>query len=108
GWAGVDRSTPLSMVTADSTAAAASRLAQITMAVRKLEFIAMGSRYAAPVSPTASGSPATAISPAARATALLTPLAVPAWRTSALARTVAVRGATVADRPRPKNSTAGK
>jgi hypothetical protein len=38
---------------------------------------------------------------------LLTPLATPACRTSALARTVAVSGATTADRPSPNTVTAG-
>jgi hypothetical protein len=38
---------------------------------------------------------------------LLTPLATPAWRTSAEARTVAVSGATTPDRPSAKTVTEG-
>ena len=46
--------------------------------------------------PASVGRAATASSAAARATALLTPEATPAWRMGAAASTVAVRGATVA------------
>ena len=43
-----------------------------------------------------------------RATVLLTPDAIPAWRSSAEAKTVAVSGATVATRPTPKTRMAGR
>ena len=49
-----------------------------------------------------------AMSCAVRATALLTPDAAPAWRSSAEASAVAVTGATVAASPSPKTSTAGR
>ena len=58
-------------------------------------------------SPVSSGMAATANSPAARATALFTPDATPAWRTSAAASTVAVSGATVTARPMPNRTRAG-
>ena len=50
--------------------------------------------------------PRTAIasSPATRETPLLTPEAMPTWRSSTESSTVAVSGATVAERPRPKTS----
>src|SRR3954447_1094465 len=57
--------------------------------------------------PATNGSRATARRPAALATALFTPDATPAWRTLAADRTADVSGATVADRPRPKTTTAG-
>ena len=52
-------------------------------------------------SPTATGSAATASSAPARATALLTPLAMPACSSGAAASTVAVSGATISASPRP-------
>ena len=53
--------------------------------------------------------PSTAIasSPATRETPLLTPEAIPTRRSETESSTVAVSGATVADIPRPKMSTAG-
>ena len=51
---------------------------------------------------------ATASSPATRAMALLTPEAMPALLSSASASTVAVSGATVADSPSAKSSSAGR
>ena len=54
-----------------------------------------------------SRAPFTASSPATRATALLTPEAIPAWLESTAASTVAVTGATTKVRPRPKTITAG-
>ena len=52
-------------------------------------------------------SAATPSSPAARAIALLTPEAMPAFSSSASASTVAVSGATVADSPSENTSSAG-
>src|SRR5581483_661653 len=46
--------------------------------------------------------------PATRATALLTPLAMPASPSPASARTVAVSGATIIERPTEKTSSAGR
>ncbi len=57
--------------------------------------------------PASSGSAATARSPAARAAALLTPLARPARAVSTEASTDAVRGATSVTMPRPSTSSAG-
>lgn len=57
--------------------------------------------------PASSGSAATARSPAARAAALLMPLARPARPGSTEDRTVAVSGATRAAMPRPITSSAG-
>ncbi len=53
--------------------------------------------------------PRTAIAsrPATRETPLLTPEAMPTWRSSTESSTVAVSGATVAERPRPKTSRPG-
>src|SRR5205823_5914456 len=53
--------------------------------------------------------PTTAIPsrPATRATALLTPLAIPASRSPASARTVEVRGATIIERPIENRSSHG-
>ena len=53
--------------------------------------------------------PRTAIAsrPATRETPLLTPEAIPTWRSSTESSTVAVSGATVAERPRPKTRIAG-
>lgn len=47
-------------------------------------------------------------SPAVRATALLIPEAIPAWRTFTAPITVVVSGATVIAMPRPNTNTAGK
>ena len=77
------------------------------MASRYAGSSSAGSAYAAPSSPTTSGSTAMASRPATRATALLTPLAMPACRSGAAASTVAVNGATVNDRPRPNSDTGG-
>ena len=54
--------------------------------------------------------PSTAIAsrPATRETPLLTPEAMPTWRSSTESSTVAVSGATVAERPRPKTRIAGQ
>ena len=54
--------------------------------------------------------PSTAIasSPATRETPLLIPEAIPTWRSSTELSAVAVSGATVADRPRPKTRIAGR
>ena len=60
-----------------------------------------------PVRPTAAGSAATASSEPARATALLTPLAMPAWSSGAAASTVEVSGATITARPSPKTVSPG-
>src|SRR2546423_1256799 len=57
--------------------------------------------------PASSGRIATARSPAMRATALLVPDASPARSWLSEARTAAVSGATVTDRPRPNTATAG-
>ena len=46
--------------------------------------------------------------PATRETPLFTPEAIPTWRSSTESRTVAVSGATVAERPRPKTISAGR
>ena len=51
---------------------------------------------------------ATVSSPAARATALLMPAAMPAWRTSTAFITVVVRGATLTAMPSPSTTMAGK
>src|SRR6266511_1627358 len=61
-----------------------------------------------PAMPAATGRVATASSPAARATALLTAEATPACSALAAASTVAVSGATVSDRPRANTSTPGR
>ena len=58
--------------------------------------------------PVTSGKVATAMRPAARATSLLIADAIPACLGPAAASTVAVSGATVIERPRPKTMTAGK
>src|SRR4051795_2332740 len=58
--------------------------------------------------PATSGTAATASSPAARATVLLTPLAMPACRTSTAPSTVAVNGATVSASPRPSPMVPGR
>ena len=54
--------------------------------------------------------PRTAIAsrPATREMPLLTPEAIPTWRSSTESRTVAVSGATVAERPSPKTISAGR
>ncbi|MEY2514043.1 MAG: hypothetical protein QOJ89_1401 [bacterium] len=64
----------------------------------------------APLACAASTAPsaATPSSPAARAIALLTPEAMPACSSSASASTVAVSGATVAERPIENSSSAGR
>ena len=58
------------------------------------------------LSPPATDAPTTAMPsrPATRATALFTPLAMPASLSSASASTVAVSGATISDRPTEKTS----
>ncbi len=55
--------------------------AGVTYLIGHLASTTASSHALAEVSPTTAGSPATASSPAARATALFTPLATPAWRT---------------------------
>ncbi len=50
---------------------------------------------------------AIASSPATRETPLLMPDAIPTWRSSTELSAVAVRGATVAERPAPKTRSAG-
>ena len=67
-----------------------------------------GDRYASGPIPASSGSAATAIRPAARAAALLMPLASPARAASTEARTVAVSGATSVTMPAPRTSSAGR
>ena len=57
--------------------------------------------------PASAGSTATAISPAARATSLLTAEATPACSAGAAARAVAVSGATMIATPSPNTTTAG-
>jgi hypothetical protein len=58
----------------------------------------------------ATDAPTTAIPsrPATRATALLTPLAIPASLSRASASTVAVNGATINDRPTENTSSGGR
>ena len=58
--------------------------------------------------PATAGISATASRPAARAIALLTPEAMPTWRSSAASSTVAVSGATVPASPSPNSATAGR
>ena len=109
GCSGSARSTSLSIVSADSSAASGEQAGTDDHGLWNPEFTPGGFGTAHRRSgPRPAGSPATASSPAARAIALLTPLATPAWRTSALASTVAVSGATVMDRPRPNNSDGGE
>jgi hypothetical protein len=59
------------------------------------------------VRPAIRGNTATASRPATLETALLIPEAIPEWRASAAASTVAVTGATTTVSPRPKTITAG-
>lgn len=94
-------------VTSASSPDPASSPAQIRHAVRNAAFTELATRYWSPLSPVSSGSAATASSPAARAAALFTPLAIPARRTSTAASTVAVRGATSMVSPIPKNIADG-
>src|SRR6266567_2585143 len=89
------------------TAPTTARPAQISRADRQLAVSATGLAYPAPDSPTTAGSTATASRLPVRATALFTPDATPANRSGAAASTVAVTGATIADRPRPNTSTPG-
>ena len=65
-------------------------------------------RYAAPVRPATGGRIATASSPPARDTSLLTAEAMPTLLAGAAASTVAVSGATLMARPNPKTTTAGR
>src|SRR3954447_20523512 len=69
---------------------------------------AVGDRYASSPIPVTSGSAATAIRPAARAAALLMPLASPAREASTEPSTVAVSGATRVTMPAPRTSSAGR
>ena len=105
--AGVVRSTSLRMVSSESTAARTSKPALARMASRKPCRNTAGCACASPVRPASGGIAATNSSDAARATALLTPLAMPACRTSADASTVAVSGATTAHSPSPNTTIAG-
>ena len=100
-------STWLRIVSQDTTPPATSSTAQISMAVPYAASNTAGSAYSSPPRPTATGSAATASSVPERATALLTPLAMPACSSGAAARTVAVSGATISDRPRPKSVAPG-
>ena len=90
--------------TPPSTASAGARHHRHVEAVRPSP---QGRRTVSPVRPAINGSTATASRPATRATALLIPDAMPEWRESAAARTVAVTGATTSVRPSPNTITAG-
>ena len=96
------------MVSHETTPPAASSTAQIMMAMRYAASKATGSAYSAPCSPTTTGSAATASSAPARATALLTPLAMPACSSGAAASTVAVSGATISESPSPNTIAPGR
>src|SRR5690606_23264841 len=96
------------MATAAISAATAITAALTSIARRNPASNTAGSWKASPVSPASGGSAATASSVPLRATALFTPLAVPAYRSSALASTVEVSGATTADSPSPNTVTAGR
>src|SRR3569623_1680727 len=85
----------------------ASRAAQISIAFEYAASKATGSAYWSPESTTATGNAATASSEPARATALLTPLAMPVRSSGAAARTVAVSGATIRASPCPNSVTGG-
>src|SRR6266542_3279230 len=82
--------------------------AEIQAAIRKPPANTPGSSASAPAMPATTGRVATASSPAARATVLLTAEAIPACSSLAAASTVEVSGATVSDRPRANTSTAGR
>ena len=58
--------------------------------------------------PASAGSAATAMRPAARATALFTADATPTFSMGAAASTVAVSGATVSDSPKENTTMAGR
>ena len=66
------------MVTHETRPPSTSSTAQASIAERYAGSRASGSAYSLPARPTATGSAATASSDPARATALLTPLAMPA------------------------------
>ena len=78
------------------------------LAIRNPAENVSGCMYAAPVSPAAAGSTATAIRLAALATSLLIAEAAPAFSDGAAARTVEVSGATLMAKPKPKTTTAGR
>src|SRR6516164_6082873 len=105
--AGVVRRTSSRIVKNDSTAPQATGTALARIAIRKPCRNTSGCDCALPVRPASGGIAATNSSDPARATALLTPLATPACRTSAVASTVAVSGATTADKPSANTTTAG-
>src|SRR5215467_1336743 len=105
--AGAARSASSRIVKNDSTAPQATSAALARIAIRKPCRNTSGCDWASPVRPASGGIAATNSSDAARATALLTPLATPACRTSAVASTVAVSGATTADKPSANTTTAG-
>ena len=88
--AGAVRSASWRIVKNDSTAPLAASAALARIAIRKPCRNTSGCDWASPVRPASGGIAATNNSDAARATALLTPLAGPACRTSAIASTVAV------------------
>ena len=96
------------MVNAEITPPSAHTPPARIMAVRKPALKAAGRAKLAVVRPAAAGRTATAISPAARATALFTAEARPACATGAAARTVAVSGDTVRARPSAKTVMAGR
>lgn len=96
-----------SIVVQASTAPTTRMPAHIGIARRNVDPNSSAERYASGPIPASIGSAATASRPAARAAALLMPLASPALDTSTEASTVAVSGATRAVMPSPSTSRAG-
>ena len=88
------------------TGAEVNRVA-IVMATGKPAANLAGSSKALPESPAASGRAATAIIWPRRDSALLTAEAIPEWRASTLASTVAVMGVISAARPVPNTASVG-
>ena len=96
------------MVNQETTPPITRMAAQIIIAIRKASSKVAGSAYSSPCSPTTTGSAATASREPARATALLTPLAMPACSSGAAASTVAVSGAIISESPSPNTIAPGR
>ena len=90
------------------TPPAAAAKPEMSMAVRNPVANAVAPSALAPVRPDSNGNTATASSPPARATTLLTAEAMPACSAGAAPIAVAVSGATTMARPMPKSMIAGK
>ena len=96
------------IVNHDTTPPITRITAQIIIAIRKASSKVAGSAYSSPCSPTTTGRAATASREPARATALLTPLAMPACSSGAAASTVAVSGAIINESPSPNTIAPGR